>query len=111
MLPQTTAAMGRPIRINTIIPTIEAMIASFFNRYPGANNPGMYLAAYWPILSQMKQRIDQADGNRNSLSKEENERLQERISRKEKVIADTFQDSIPVLRSPHHMVLAVPYHV
>jgi len=55
--------------------TKEAMIASFFNRYPGANNPGMYLAAYWPILPQMKQTIDRAYGKRNSLSKEENERL------------------------------------
>jgi hypothetical protein len=55
--------------------TKEAMIASFFHRYPGANNPGMYLAAYWPILPQMKQAIDRAYGKRNSLSEDENERL------------------------------------
>jgi hypothetical protein len=53
----------------------EAMIASFFNRYPGGNNPGMYLAAYWPILPQMKQAIDTAYSKRKSLSKDENERL------------------------------------
>lgn len=53
----------------------EAMIASFFNRYPGANNPGMYLAAYWPILPQMKQTIDRAYSKRKSLSAEEQERL------------------------------------
>jgi len=55
--------------------TKEAMIASFFHRYPGANNPGMYLAAYWPILPQMKETIDGAHAKRNSLSEEENERL------------------------------------
>lgn len=53
----------------------EAMVASFFNRYPGANNPGMYLAAYWPILPQMKETIDRAYGKRKSLSPEEHERL------------------------------------
>ena len=36
----------------------EPMIASFFQRYPGANNPGMYLAAYWPILPQMRKAIE-----------------------------------------------------
>lgn len=36
----------------------EAIIASMFHRYPGANNPGMYLAAYWPILPQMKEAMD-----------------------------------------------------
>ena len=53
----------------------EAMIASFFHRYPGANNPGIYLAAYWPILSEMKQTIDWAYSKKRSLSPEENERL------------------------------------
>ena len=53
----------------------EAMIASFFNRYPGANNPGVYLAAYWPILSQMKQTIDRAYSKKKTLSLDENERL------------------------------------
>ena len=51
------------------------MIASFFHRYPGANNPGVYLAAYWPILSEMKQAIDQAYSKKKSLSPDENERL------------------------------------
>ena len=53
----------------------EAMIASFFNRYPGANNPGIYLAAYWPILDQMKETIDRAYSRKRSLSPDENERL------------------------------------
>jgi hypothetical protein len=53
----------------------EAMIASFFNRYPGANNPGIYLAAYWPILPQMKEAIDRAYSKKKSLSADENERL------------------------------------
>ncbi len=53
----------------------EPMIASFFARYPGANNPGMYLAAYWPILQPMKQTIDQAYAKRKSLSADEQERL------------------------------------
>lgn len=53
----------------------EPMIASFFHRYPGANNPGMYLAAYWPILPQMKGLIDTAYSKKKSLSREENERL------------------------------------
>jgi hypothetical protein len=53
----------------------EAMIASFFNRYPGANNPGIYLAAYWPMLAEMKQAIDRAYSKKKSLSPEENERL------------------------------------
>ncbi len=55
--------------------TKEAMIASFFHRYPGANNPGMYLAAYWPILPRMQQAIDRAASKRNQLSDRENERL------------------------------------
>lgn len=53
----------------------EAMIASFFNRYPGANNPGVYLAAYWPILDQMKETIDRAYSRKRLLSPDENERL------------------------------------
>ena len=53
----------------------EPMIASFFNRYPVGNNPGMYLAAYWQILPQMKQTIDTAYAQRKNLSNEENERL------------------------------------
>ncbi len=53
----------------------EAMIASFFQRYPGANNPGMYLAAYWPILPEMKATIDRAYSKRKRLSAEEHERL------------------------------------
>ena len=58
----------------------EPMIASFFQRYPGANNPGMYLAAYWPILSDMKETIDRAYfQNRKSMSTEELERLQRLI--------------------------------
>ena len=57
-------------------PQDEAMIASFFNRYPGANNPGVYLAAYWPILPQMKQAFDQAFGKRKGLAADERERLE-----------------------------------
>jgi hypothetical protein len=53
----------------------EPMIASFFQRYPGANNPGMYLAAYWPILPQMKQTIDRAYSRKQELSPEQLERL------------------------------------
>lgn len=53
----------------------EPMIASFFHRYPGGNNPGMYLAAYWPILSEMKGLIDTAYSKKRTLSKDENERL------------------------------------
>ncbi len=53
----------------------EPMIASFFQRYPGANNPGMYLAAYWPILPQMKQTIDRAYRLKKELSPEQLERL------------------------------------
>lgn len=53
----------------------EAMIASFFDRYPGANNPGIYLAAYWPILGQMKEQIDRAYSQKRSLTPDENERL------------------------------------
>jgi hypothetical protein len=53
----------------------EPMIASFFNRYPGANNPGMYLAAYWPILSQMKKAINRAYSKKKQLSPAELERL------------------------------------
>ncbi len=53
----------------------EPMVASFFNRYPGANNPGMYLAAYWPILPRMKDTIDRAYAKRKSLTPDENERL------------------------------------
>ena len=54
----------------------EPMVASFFNRYPGANNPGMYLAAYWPILPQMKEQIDRAYfDHRKQMSPEELERL------------------------------------
>jgi len=53
----------------------EAMVASFFNRYPGANNPGVYLAAYWPILAQMRETIDRAYSKKRSLLPDENERL------------------------------------
>ena len=53
----------------------EPMIASFFNRYPGANNPGMYLAAYWPILGEMKTIMDRAYGRKKELGGEELERL------------------------------------
>lgn len=53
----------------------EPMVASFFHRYPGANNPGMYLAAYWPILPQMKETIDRAYGRKRELTPEELERL------------------------------------
>ena len=53
----------------------EPMVASFFQRYPGMNNPGVYLAAYWPILPKMKQIIDRAYGKKNQLSPEEVERL------------------------------------
>jgi hypothetical protein len=55
--------------------TQEPMIASFFHRYPGANNPGIYLAAYWPLLPEMKQTIDRAYSQRARLSQEETERL------------------------------------
>ena len=51
------------------------MIASFFNRYPGANNPGVYLAAYWPILADMRATIDRAYSKKRSLTPDENERL------------------------------------
>lgn len=58
----------------------EPMIASFFARYPGANNPGMYLAAYWPILPQMKEKMDQIYfGHRKQMSKVELTRLQRLI--------------------------------
>lgn len=53
----------------------EPMVASFFNRYPGANNPGMYLAAYWPILTKMNEIIDRAYAKKRELSPEELERL------------------------------------
>lgn len=53
----------------------EPMIASFFQRYPGFNNPGMYLAAYWPILGDMKAIIDRAYGKKKDLSPEQLERL------------------------------------
>ena len=53
----------------------EPIVASFFNRYPGANNPGFYIAAYWPILSEMKQTIERAYSKRKSLSVAEHERL------------------------------------
>lgn len=54
----------------------EPMIASFFARYPGANNPGMYLAAYWPISAQMKQMIDRIYfDHRKQLSKDQLDRL------------------------------------
>ena len=53
----------------------EPMIASFFKRYPGGNNPGMYLAAYWPILQPMKAIIDRAYGKKKSLTKDQLERL------------------------------------
>jgi hypothetical protein len=53
----------------------EAMIASFFDRYPGANNPGMYLAAYWPILPEMKGIMDRAYARKKTMTKEQVERL------------------------------------
>ncbi|MGB0578635.1 MAG: DUF4838 domain-containing protein, partial [Limisphaerales bacterium] len=53
----------------------EPMISSFFERYPGANNPGMYLAAYYPILGDMKKLIDTAYSKKRNLTKEQNERL------------------------------------
>lgn len=54
----------------------EPIVASFFERYPGLNNPGYYLAAYWPILGEMKQAIDKAYfDNRNEMSEAEMERL------------------------------------
>ena len=53
----------------------EAMVASFFERYPGFNNPGMYLSAYWPILPQMKAAIERAYARRKELTQEQNERL------------------------------------
>ena len=54
----------------------EPMVASFFHRYPGANNPGMYLAAYWPILSPMKETIERAYfDHRKQMSEDELERL------------------------------------
>ncbi|WP_417744363.1 DUF4838 domain-containing protein [Rosistilla oblonga] len=54
----------------------EPMIASFFNRYPGANNPGMYLAAYWPIAAEMKERMDGIYfEHRKQMSKDELDRL------------------------------------
>ncbi|MCA9137927.1 MAG: DUF4838 domain-containing protein [Planctomycetales bacterium] len=53
----------------------EPMIASFFHRYPGANNPGMYLAAYWPILGKMKETVDRAYSKRKDLTPDELERL------------------------------------
>lgn len=53
----------------------EPMIASFFQRYPGANNPGMYLAAYWPILQPMKTIIDRAYAKRKGLTAEQLQRL------------------------------------
>lgn len=51
------------------------MVDSFFERYPGANNPGMYLSAYWPVLSGMKEIIDRAYSKKKELSREEHERL------------------------------------
>ncbi len=54
----------------------EPMIASFFARYPGANNPGMYLAAYWPILPQMNKMMEAIYfGHRKQMSKDELDRL------------------------------------
>jgi hypothetical protein len=54
----------------------EPMIASLFARYPGANNPGMYLAAYWPISTEMKEMMDSIYfDHRKQLSKEELDRL------------------------------------
>lgn len=53
----------------------EPMIASFFNRYPGANNPGMYLAAYWPILSKMKETVDRAYSRKRELTPDQLARL------------------------------------
>ena len=68
-------SLGKVFRLGPGSAEKEAMIASFFNRYPGGNNPGMYLAAYWPILPQMKQTIDRAYSKKKRLSKQENERL------------------------------------
>lgn len=55
--------------------TEEPMIYSFFSRYPGANNPGMYLAAYWPILGKMKETVDRAYAKKKQLTPEQLERL------------------------------------
>lgn len=53
----------------------EPMIASFFERYPGANNPGMYLAAYWPVLAKMKETVDRAYSKKKQLDPKQLERL------------------------------------
>lgn len=53
----------------------EPMVASFFNRYPGFNNPGMYLAAYWPILSQMNAAIDRVNDHKNDLTRDQLQRV------------------------------------
>ncbi len=57
------------------------MIASFYRRYPGANNPGVYLAAYWPILAEMKETVDQAYGKKKQLTPEQLQRLVRWIDR------------------------------
>lgn len=55
----------------------EPMVASFCQRYPGTNNPGLYLAAYWPILGQMDKTINELySTHRQQLTPDELERLQ-----------------------------------
>ena len=55
--------------------TREPLIASFFQRYPGANNPGMYLAAYWPILNKMESVAEAARSKQSKLTPEQAQRL------------------------------------
>ena len=54
----------------------EPIVASFFDRYPGANNPGIYLAAYYPIMKQMQETMNRAFfDNRKQMSEDELARL------------------------------------
>lgn len=54
----------------------EPMIASMFHRYPGLNNPGYYLAAYWPLLGRMHKAMERIYSTHyKKLSPEEGERL------------------------------------
>ncbi|MEZ6092094.1 MAG: DUF4838 domain-containing protein [Pirellulaceae bacterium] len=57
----------------------EPMVASFFNRYPGLNNPGMYLAAYWPILSKMDTAMERVDSHKNEMTSDQQERVRRLI--------------------------------
>ena len=53
----------------------EPIVASMFERYPGLNNPGIYLAAYWPILNDAQEMINKALQKRSSMTPEQAQRL------------------------------------